>query len=96
MLKKIKIELCLTSHQGTPVAQVTLHCSWTASAKPGLLCLKQFMFCQEVFLCIINAYIKQDVDDFNTAFTSMMEFVNNPDNWAKMEEELKGRGVGVC
>ncbi|KAH3797097.1 mitoguardin-like [Dreissena polymorpha] len=36
---------------------------------------------------------ERDTDDFVMAYSSMLDFVNNPDNWTKMEEELKGRGV---
>ncbi|XP_052788044.1 mitoguardin-like [Mya arenaria] len=36
---------------------------------------------------------EKDADDFHTAFNTMMAFINNADNWSKMEEELRGRGV---
>ncbi|KAL4219615.1 Mitoguardin [Mactra antiquata] len=35
----------------------------------------------------------RDPEDFYTAYSSMIDYVNNSDNWGKMEEELKGRGV---
>ena len=36
----------------------------------------------------------QDPEDFYTSYSSMLEFINNTDNWSNMEEELRGRGVG--
>ncbi|WAR31126.1 MIGA-like protein [Mya arenaria] len=36
---------------------------------------------------------EKDADDFHTAFNTMMAFINNADNWSKMEEELRGRGA---
>lgn len=35
----------------------------------------------------------KDPEDFYSAYSSMMEYVNKGDNWSKMEDELKGRGV---
>ncbi|XP_045188727.1 mitoguardin-like [Mercenaria mercenaria] len=35
----------------------------------------------------------RDPEDFYAAYTSMMDYVNNADNWSKMEDELRGRGV---
>lgn len=35
----------------------------------------------------------KDPEDFYTSYISMLEFINNTENWANMEEELRGRGV---
>ena len=39
--------------------------------------------------------IFQDPEDFYTSYTSMLDYVNNNDNWQSMEEELRGRGVSM-
>jgi len=38
----------------------------------------------------------QDTDDFNSAYTAMMDFINKGENLPKMEEELRGRGVSYA
>ncbi|KAK3088099.1 hypothetical protein FSP39_014634, partial [Pinctada imbricata] len=35
----------------------------------------------------------KDPEEFQIAYDAMMDFVSIPDNWTKMEEELRGRGV---
>lgn len=37
----------------------------------------------------------QDPEEFRVAYDAMMDYVNNPENWEEMEEELKGRGVST-
>nr|CAB3263839.1 mitoguardin-2-like [Phallusia mammillata] len=42
--------------------------------------------------CILCA-AERNIDDFAVAFSRMIDFVNEPENWPKIEEELKGRRV---
>ena len=49
------------------------------------MCVRSSVFFYIVF---------QDPEDFYTSYSSMLEFINNTDNWSNMEEELRGRGVG--
>lgn len=37
----------------------------------------------------------QESEDFLVAYDEMIEYVKNPENHPEMEQELKGRGVGM-
>jgi len=42
--------------------------------------------------CILCA-AERNIAEFRSAFSRMIDFVNEPNNWPKIEEELKTRGV---
>ena len=52
-----------------------------------ILCLLSFLYHLHVYA--------QDPEEFQVAYDAMMSFINVPENWTKIEEELKGRGVSI-
>ena len=45
----------------------------------------------ECILCVAG----QNLEDFQEAFSKMMEYVDCNENWAEIESELKGRRVSL-